>query len=159
MVRQEALSAALVAILFPPFLAGSPAEAQETRFLRQPTLSDRHVAFAHGADLWVVGRDGGLARRLTSTPAVESDPHFSPDGRQIAFSSNRSGVTAVYVVPVEGGTPKRLTWYPRAAWARGWSPSGDRVLYATDRETAPAGYSRLWTVSPDGGPSERVPAP
>ncbi|MCG6927260.1 MAG: PDZ domain-containing protein, partial [Acidobacteria bacterium] len=47
----------------------------------------------------------------------------------------------------------------RAAWARGWSPSGDRVLYATDRETAPAGYSRLWTVSPDGGPSERVPAP
>ena len=140
-------------------VAATPAESQGTRFLRQPTLSQEHVAFTHGADLWVVGRDGGLARRLTSIPAVETDPHFSPDGRHIAFSSNRSGVAAVYVVPVDGGTPKRLTWFPRGASARGWTPDGTRVLYASARETAPVGFSRLWTVSPQGGPSERVPAP
>ncbi len=103
-------------------LAATPAESQGTRFLRQPTLSQEHVAFTHGADLWVVGRDGGLARRLTSTPAVETDPHFSPDGRHIAFTSNRSGVAAVYVVPVEGGTPRRLTWYPAGRLGPGVDP-------------------------------------
>ena len=76
------------------------AAAQGTRLLRQPTISEHHVAFAYGADLWVADRTGGLARRLTSTAAVESEPHFSPDGRFIAFTSNRSGTPAVYVVPV-----------------------------------------------------------
>ena len=98
--------------------------AEEARLLRQPTISDSQIAFAYGADLWIVERSGGQARRLTSTAAVESSPHFSPDGDFIAFTSNRSGTDAVYVVPVEGGTPKRLTWYPAAAVARGWSPDG-----------------------------------
>jgi tricorn protease len=141
-------------------LAGAPAaSAQGTRLLRQPTLSATHVAFAYGGDLWIADRAGGTARRLTSTPAVESDPHFSPDGVRIAFTSNRSGVPQVYVVPVEGGEPARLTWYPSASEARGWTPDGRRVLYASSRETAPAGYDRLWTVSVEGGPSAMLPAP
>ena len=136
-----------------------PSHAQDTRLLRQPTISSDHIAFAYGSDLWVVERDGGLARRLTSTAAVESEPRFSPDGRHIAFTSNRSGSSALYVVPVEGGTPTRLTWYPAGTRAVGWTPDGSRILYATTRETAPSGYNRLWTVSPDGGPSELLPAP
>ncbi len=134
-------------------------DAQGTRLLRQPDLSDDAMVFAYGGDLWITSRTGGEARRLTSTPAVESDPHFSPDGRWIAFTSNRSGTAAVYIVPVEGGTPTRLTWYPAGSFARGWTPDGSRVLYASTRETAPTGYERLWTVSRDGGPSERLPAP
>ncbi|WP_424520546.1 S41 family peptidase, partial [Rubrivirga sp.] len=136
-----------------------PAQSQETLLLRQPTLSAQHVAFAHGGDLWVADRSGGDARRLTSTPAVEADPHFSPDGRMIAFTSNRSGLEAVYTVPVEGGDPTRLTWYPASSQARGWSPDGARVLYASSRETAPVGYNRLWTVALEGGPSALVPMP
>jgi len=135
------------------------AEAQEARLLRQPSVSGTHIAFAYGGDLWLVGLDGGEARRLTSTPAVESDPHLSPDGRTVAFSSNRSGDWALYVMPTTGGDATRLTWYPAPAYARGWSPDGSRVLYASSRETAPAGHDRLWTVSPEGGPSELLPAP
>jgi len=131
----------------------------QTRLLRQPAISQDRIAFIHGADLWTVGREGGRATRLTSTPAVESYPHFSPDGRTIAFTSNRSGTQAVYVVPVDGGEPLRLTWYPASAEARGWTPDGTRVLYASSRETAPTGYDRLWTVAPDGGPSTLLPAP
>ncbi len=127
--------------------------AQETRLLRQPTISDTHIAYIYGSDLWISDLAGGQTLRLTSTGAVESDPHFSPDGKTIAFSSNRSGSTAVYTVPVEGGTPTRLTWYPSAANVRGWTPDGEKVLYTSSRETAPAGYGRLWTVSKDGGPS------
>lgn len=148
---------ALMALLL--FALPAALDAQDTRLLRQPDLSDDHVVFAYGADLWIADRAGGVARRLTATPAVESDPHFSPDGRWVAFTSNRSGTAAVYVVSADGGMPSRLTWYPAGSYARGWTPDGSRVLYASSRQTAPTGYERLWTVSRDGGPSERVPAP
>jgi len=130
-----------------------------SRLLRQPTISEGHVVFSHGGDLWVVDRDGGEARRLTSTPAVEDHPQLSPDGSWVAFSSNRSGIASVYVVPIEGGTPTRLTWYPAPAAVLGWTPDGARVLYASTRETAPVGYDRLWTVALQGGPSQLLPAP
>jgi tricorn protease len=157
--RPTVMMAFSLVLLLLPTLAPPFAEAQEARLLRQPTVSATHVAFTYGGDLWIVGREGGEARRLTSTPAVESDPFLSPDGRMIAFSSNRSGDWAVYVMPAAGGDATRLTWYPAAAYARGWSPDGSRVLYATSRETAPVGHDRLWTVSPHGGPSELLQAP
>lgn len=134
-------------------------QAQGTRLLRQPTISTDHIAFTYGGDIWVAARTGGDARRLTSTPAVESNPQFSPDGQHIAFTSNRSGTQAVYVVDVNGGTPTRLTWYPASTHTVGWTPDGSRILYASTRATAPSGYDRLWTVSADGGPSELLPAP
>jgi tricorn protease len=151
---QGLLLGALLLGLFPAW-----AGTQETRLLRQPTASAEQVAFAYGGDLWISSREGGDARRLTSTPAVESDPYLSPDGQSLAFSSNRSGVWAVYVMPARGGDATRLTWYPAASYARGWTPDGSRILYATSRETAPTGYDRLWTVSPSGGPSTLLPAP
>ena len=143
-------------------LAGMGADAlaaQGTRLLRQPTMSADHIAFCYGGDLWIVDRGGGGARRLTNTPAVESNPHLSPDGSTVAFTSTRSGSASVYILPVEGGQPTRLTWHPSAAQARGWTPDGSRVLYSSDRGTAPRGYDRLWTVSRDGGASALLPAP
>ncbi|MEJ2502110.1 MAG: PDZ domain-containing protein [Gemmatimonadota bacterium] len=136
----------------------SDAQAPD-RLLRQPTLSADYVAFAHGGDLWVADREGGVARRLTATAAVEADPHFSPDGRWIAFTSDRAGDDDVYVVSVEGGEPTRLTWHPASASARGWTPDGRRVLFASSRGTAPVPHNRLWTVALEGGPSVPVPAP
>ncbi|HUH12384.1 MAG TPA: hypothetical protein VMK65_04710, partial [Longimicrobiales bacterium] len=88
------------------------AAGQGTRLLRQPTVSGSHIAFAYANDLWIVGRDGGEARRLTSAAGEESAPHFSPDGRWIAFTGEYGGNDDVYVVPAEGGQPRRLTWHP-----------------------------------------------
>jgi tricorn protease len=133
--------------------------AQGTRLLRQPAISATQIAFAYGGDIWVTPKSGGDARRITSTAAVEANPHFSPDGQWIAFSSNRSGVAQVYIVPAQGGSPTRLTWYPSASFPRGWSPGGKQVLYASGRECAPTGYSRLWTVAAKGGPSVLLAAP
>jgi tricorn protease len=151
------------AIRFLPCLllpvAVAPAGAQDTRLLRQPSVSATAIAFAHGGDLWIVGREGGAARRLTSTPAVERDPHLSPDGRWVAFTSNRSGNADVYVVAAEGGEPRRLTWHPGEDEARGWSPDGRLVLFASDRETAPVSHARLWTVPAGGGAPALLPAP
>jgi len=133
--------------------------AQDSRLLRQPAISAEHIAFTYGGDLWIVERSGGEARRLTATPAVISEPHFSPDGRRIAYTSAETGVPQVHVIGVEGGAPVRLTWYPSPSQARGWSPDGSQVLYASGRETAPSTYSRLWTVPAGGGPSTLLPAP
>lgn len=132
--------------------------AQGTRLMRQPDLSDTHLTFAYGSDIWVSDLATNQVRRITSTAAVESDPNFSPDGQWIAFSSNRSGASAVYVVSVNGGDAKRLTWHPAAASVRGWSPDGKRVLYACDRETAPSPYNRLWAVPAAGGVPELITA-
>lgn len=139
-------------------LSCSSLAAQGTRLLREPTLSAQQVAFTYGSDLWIADRDGQNLRRLTSTPAIENNPHFSPDGQWIAFSSNRSGDWAVYLVSKDGGMPTRLTWHPSGAYVRGWSPDGKNILYASSRETAPRPYNRLWTVSTEGGPSNLLSA-
>ena len=146
-------------LLFLLLLMQVAAMSQGTRLLRQPSLSATQVAFAHGGDIWVVDKKGGEAKRITSTPAIEQDPHFSPDGKWIAFTSNRSGMSQVYMVSAEGGIPTRLTWYPASSYARGWSPDGKNILYASSRETAPTSYNRLWTVATTGGPSTLLPAP
>src|SRR5246500_2531946 len=80
-----------------------------TRLLRFPTTNDREIVFCYAGELYTVGKDGGIARRLTSGPGYTSFPRFSPDGRQIAFTSQYDGNTEVYAMPAEGGTPKRLT--------------------------------------------------
>ncbi len=139
-------------------IAGGILPAQGTRLLRNPSLGPTHIAFTYGGDLWVVGRQGGDARRITSTPAAEADPHFSPDGRWIAFTSNRAGVNAVYVVDANGGDPRRLTWSPSGESARGWTPDGRRVLFASSRVSAPTAYEKLWTIAIEGGPAQMVPA-
>ncbi len=136
-----------------------PIAAQGTRLLRQPTVSATQIAFEYGGDLWIVDKAGGESRRLTSTPAVEADPQLSPDGRWIAFTSNRSGNEDVYVMPAEGGDPRRLTWHPGSDEARGWSPDGKLVLFSSNRSTAPAVYGRLWTVPAEGGVERMIPAP
>lgn len=139
----SALFSLLSALLF--------AQDTGTLLLQQPDMNDTHIAFIYGADVWIVEIGQDQAQRITSTAAVESDPHLSIDGQSIAFTSDRSGTPSVYVVGIEGGTPERLTFHPAGAMARGWSPDGTRVYYASSRETAPVGHHRIWSVDKDGG--------
>jgi tricorn protease len=80
-----------------------------TRLLRFPTTNGSQIVFCYAGELYTVRNDGGIARRLTSGPGYTSFPRFSPDGKQIAFTSQYDGNTEVYVMPAEGGAPKRLT--------------------------------------------------
>lgn len=155
MTRRQLLAGALA------LLAGSHgALAQGTRLLRHPAVSRDAIAFEYGGDLWVVSRSGGDARRLTSTPEMETDPAFSPDGARIAFSRIAGGNTDVCVVPVAGGEPKRLTFHPSADRVKGWTPDGTRIVFASDRASVPqASYLRLFSVPVDGGVEEPLPMP
>jgi len=136
------------------------ASAQGTRLLRHPAVSRDQIAFEYAGDLWVVGRNGGEARRLTATPGLETEPYFSPDGTLIAYSGSVGGNTDVYVVPAAGGEPKRLTYHPGSDRVRGWSPDGKRVIFASARTSAPQeSYLKLFSVSLDGGLPEQLPMP
>lgn len=131
-----------------------------TRMLRMPTVSATQIAFAYANNIWVVSREGGNARRLTSFQGLTSNPHFSPDGKWIAFSGEYAGNNDVYVVPAEGGEPKRLTWHPAADQVQGWTPDGKSVLFSSTRATwAPSPAPRFWTVPAIGGVEEPVALP
>ena len=131
-----------------------------TRLLRSPTVSATQIAFAYANNIWVVERSGGLARRLTSFQGQTTNPHFSPDGRSIAFSGEYAGNTDVYVVPAEGGDPKRLTWHPGADTVQGWTADGTAVLFASGRASwAPNAAPRFWTVPAVGGVEQPLPLP
>ena len=134
--------------------------AQGTRLLRHPTVSRDSVAFEYAGDLWVVSRSGGTARRLTSTPSLEIDPYFSPDGSQIAFTATVAGNTDVYLVSSSGGDPKRLTYHPGLDRVRGWKPDGKSVVFASNRTSSPQqAYFQLWSISVDGGLPEKLALP
>ncbi|MGI9087464.1 MAG: S41 family peptidase [Chthoniobacterales bacterium] len=103
----------LLALLAFCLLPLPPASAQKlpetTRLLRFPTTNGEQIVFCYAGEIYTVGQEGGTARRLTSGPGYSSFPHFSPDGKQLAFTSHYDGNTEVYVMPAEGGEPKRLT--------------------------------------------------
>ena len=80
-----------------------------TRLLRFPSTNGRQIVFCYAGELYTVAKEGGIARRITSGPGYTSFPRFSPDGTQLAFTSQYDGNTEVYVMPAEGGAPKRLT--------------------------------------------------
>ena len=118
--------------------------------LQKPAVSQSRIAFSYGGDLWVVGREGGEARRLTAGVGVANDPQFSPDGTLIAFSGEYDGNRDVYVVPAEGGEPRRLTYHPDPDTVIGWTPDGKRILFRSTRASY-SRFSRLFTVAADGG--------
>ncbi|MEO8383133.1 MAG: PDZ domain-containing protein [Acidobacteriota bacterium] len=138
-------------------LAATSLAAAPTLY-QAPTLSRTQIVFAYAGDLWNVAREGGVARRLTTHPGVESDPHFSPDGSMVAFTGEYDGNTDVFVIPAEGGVPKRLTLHPGKDMAAGWTSDGTRVLFRSSRESVRT-YRQLFTIGLDGGLPQLVPLP
>src|SRR5437867_1977322 len=102
-MRRVLFAAALLVTAAGLLPAETPAPAEKPLLLQSPTLSKTHIAFAFAGDLWIVGRDGGDARRLTSDIGLEFKPIFSPDGAQIAFTGEYDGNLDVYVIPAAGG--------------------------------------------------------
>ena len=131
-----------------------------TRLLRSPTVSATQIAFAYANNIWIAERAGGMARRITSFQGQTSNPHFSPDGKSIAFSGEYAGNNDVYVVPAEGGEPKRLTWHPGADLVQGWTADGAAVMFSSGRASwAPSGAPRFWTVPATGGVEQPMALP
>jgi len=144
----------LIALLAGPALAA----AEKPLLAQHPSLSRTQIVFAFAGDLWLTGRDGGPAARLTTGVGIESDPFFSPDGTLVAFSGQYDGNTDVFVVPAVGGIPRRLTHHPDADEVVGWKPDGKRVVFRSTRNSF-SPVPTLFTVGLDGGFPEELPLP
>ena len=152
-------AAAIIVSAFGASLHAQPATGS-TRLLRTPTVNATQIAFAYANNIWTVPRTGGTARRITSFQGQTSNPHFSPDGKWIAFSGEYAGNFDVYVVAAEGGEPQRLTWHPGGDVVQGWTADGRSALFSSSRATwAPSGAPRFWTVPAGGGIEEPFPLP
>ncbi|PCI61761.1 MAG: peptidase S41 [Kordiimonadales bacterium] len=136
-------------------VAGSAVSA-ETLLLKNPTVSDKKIAFSYAGDIWTADRTGGNTQRLTSRQAQEGRPVFSPDGKTIAFSAVYDGNLDVYTVPTEGGQPTRLTFHPGGDTAVGWTPDGKSVLFTSRREMRVGRSAQAWHISAEGGLPTKV---
>ncbi len=153
---RRGLTTALLSILFWSICQSSVIAQEPTLLLRQPALSDQHIAFVYGGDLWISNLDGTNPRRLTSHPATESSPKFSPDGKWIAFSANYESNMDVYVISVAGGPARRLTWHPGDDTVNGWSVDGKNVLFASARERLNGRSNQLFHIALEGAYPEKL---
>jgi tricorn protease len=134
------------------------AQSDKPMIFRQPALSKDKIVFVYAGDLWIVGREGGAAERLTTGTGNETSPIFSPDGTMIAFTGEYDGNVDIYVVPATGGVPKRLTYHPGLDVAVGWTPDGKNILFRSGRSSAmPA--AKFFTIAVDGSFPTELPLP
>jgi tricorn protease len=148
-----ALSLALAGTAAAP-IVGRTALAAPLKFMRDPHIAHGLIVFAYQSDIWIAAADGANPRRLTAHPANDWSPRFSPDGQQVAFSSDRTGNADVFVVPVTGGEPRQITFFTGADEVRYWTPDGRGILMTTARSSHPF-RSPFYVVPIDGG----IPTP
>ena len=152
-----------LAALLGPRPAGAAPEA-EARWLRYPAIAPdgTRIAFSYRGDLWLVPVAGGRALPLTTHAAQETQPVWSPDGRTVAYASDRHGNFDVFAVDVETGVERRLTYHGSAEVPTAFTTDGSAVLFTARRQDAPAALlgstflTELWKVPVGGGVPTQV---
>jgi Tol biopolymer transport system component len=113
-----------------------------------------YVEFRCNFDIYTVTADGRDVQRLTTSPAYESDPAWSPDGQQIVFSSRDVGAPhgALVVMQRDGSQRKQLTNGSFSVLTPTWSPDGQQIAFTfTDRER-----SDIYVIAADGSGLTRL---
>jgi tricorn protease len=146
-------------LTFFAFTLLSAGAAETNQLLQRPTMNSEKIVFAFAGDLWSVDKSGGAASRLTTGVGVETDPVFSPDGTEIAFTGEYDGNVDVFIVSANGGVPKRLTYHPGPDFAVGWTPDGKSVVFRSGRESFSARYTQLFAIPVSGGLPVALPLP
>jgi Tol biopolymer transport system component len=121
-------------------------------YFTEPSLSPdrKEIAFVSGGDIWTVPATGGVAALLVSHSANEARPLYSPDGRQLAFISSRTGNGDIYLLTFATGELKRLTFDDGLDQLDGWSRDG-RWIYFSSTSRDIGGLNDLFRVSVNGG--------
>jgi tricorn protease len=160
-MRAIHITGVLLGALAVVFLLGSPAADaadKPTLGLRYPSLTpdNQHVVFGYRGDIWIASVDGeGVAQRLTIHESQDTLPRVSPDGKSVAFSSQRNGGYDLFVMPITGGEPKRITFHSGPEILCDWSPDGKRLIFLTARDPSSYGLD-LYEVDVAGGTPRRV---
>lgn len=146
----------LLALIAPLATASAMAQS-DPLWMRFPAISPdgKTVAFSYKGDIWTVPANGGQARQITTNPAYDAYPVWSPDSRQIAFASSREGSLDVYVVGRDGGVPRRVTTDSGDEYPMAWRTDSTIMLKASIMPKATsivfADFSQVYEVSANGG--------
>ncbi len=130
-------------------VVASAIQAKEAKLVRSPHYHQGKVVFSYLGDIWTASEDGKDVKRITAHKARDVFPRFSPDGRWIAFSSDRNGSLDVFLIPSEGGAVKELTTHSAAEKVVAWNPDGKSVLFTSNR--GEGFMPKLYTVAVTGG--------
>ncbi len=97
-------------------------------------------------EIYLIQPDGSNLKRLTDHPQVDTDPTWSPDGRQVAFRSRRDGSSDIFIMGSDGSHPKNLIRDPADSYddefEPAWHPGGELIALYTDRFQPPLGNCR-----------------
>lgn len=140
-------------------LAAAVSAADSPLWMRHSAISPdgKTIAFCYQGDIFTVPVAGGTATQLTTNPAYDSRPVWSPDGSAIAFASDREGSLDVYVMPAQGGAPKRLTTNSGSEIPLAFRDNGTVMFQASEMPAASdiqfpsSQFPQVYTVSVNGG--------
>ena len=116
------------------------------------------IAFTYKGDIYTVPVAGGRAMQITTNPAYDTAPVWSPDSKRIAFASDRMGSLDVYIVAKDGGEPRRLTTHSgsetplaftdagHVLFSAGIMPSAEAVVFPSNGQ-----FNQVYRVSVEGG--------
>ncbi|NLF30831.1 MAG: TolB family protein [Planctomycetes bacterium] len=113
--------------------------------------SGRYMVYASTAhspwpDIYIKQIDGKAVTQLTNDPASDIQPAISPDGRCVAFASNRTGAYEIYVMTLDGKAIRQVTSGGGDNVHPSWSPDGTRLIYAC--QSVRSGQWEMWITSP-----------
>lgn len=134
-------------------------------WLRYPNISPdgKTIVFNYKGDIYKVDAAGGAAVPLTLSDAHDFMAIWSPDGKWIAYASDKTGNYDIYLMPADGGESKRLTFHSSPDLPAYFTPDGKSVVYSSNRQDekdfiqcAPARLPELYTVPVSGGQEKQL---
>ena len=128
-------------------------------WMRYPAISPNGetIAFTYKGDIYTVPANGGKATQLTTHPAHDTQPVWSPDGSKIAFASDRTGNFDIYVMDKNGGVPKQLTTHSANEYPETFTDN-NHILYTAsiqqdvkDSQFPSGTFAQIYQINLDGG--------
>ena len=123
----------------------------------------KEILFCYKGDIYKVSAKGGEAVQLTTQDSYESSPVWSPDGKQIAFASDRFGNTDVFVMSANGGSARRLTTNSASEIPSAFTPDGKYVVFSASIQDPASSalfptsaMTELYKVPAEGGKTEQI---